>query len=212
MMASNPKWCLSLQEWKNQFSDWILTPTNQNIMHCNIFFDFRSLYGEAELSKTLGEHIFDTIDQKGIFLSLLAKNALQNPPPLTFFRNFMVEKNGEHKDAFDIKSRAMMPLTDAARLLILGHQVTGINNTFKRFEKLAELEPNYRELYEQAADAYEILIRYRALQGLKNSNSGKFLLMAEMTKMQKLNLRNTFRPISELQDIIKIRYQVSFFN
>ena len=64
-----------------------------------------------------------------------------------------------------------MPLTDAARLLILGHQVTGVNNTFKRFEKLAELEPNYKDLFEQAADAYEILIRYRALQGLKNNNS-----------------------------------------
>lgn len=211
MMASNPKWCLSLQEWKNQFSDWILTPTNQNIMHCNIFFDFRSLYGEEEFSNQLGEHIFDTIDQKGIFLSLLAKNSLQNPPPLTFFRNFMVEKNGEHKDAFNIKSRAMMPLTDAARLLILGHQVMGVNNTFKRFEKLAELEPKHSELFEQAADAYEILIRYRALQGLKNNNSGKFLLMQEMTKMQRLNLRNTFRPINDLQDIIKIRYQVSFF-
>ena len=212
MMASNPKWCLSLQEWKDQFSDWILTPTNKNIMHCNIFFDYRPLYGEEALPKILSEHIFETIPKKGIFLSLMAKNALQNPPPLTFFRNFVVEKNGDHQDAFNIKSRAMMPLTDAARLLILGHQVTGVNNTFKRFEKLAELEPNYKDLFEQAADAYEILIRYRALQGLKNNNSGKFLLMEEMTKRQKLNLRNTFRPISELQDILKIRYQVSFFN
>ncbi|WP_367389608.1 DUF294 nucleotidyltransferase-like domain-containing protein [Lewinella sp. LCG006] len=212
MMASNPKWCLSLQEWKNQFSEWILMPTNQNIMHCNIFFDFRPLYGERALPKILSEHIFEKIPQKGIFLSVMGKNALQNPPPLTFFRNFVVEKNGEHKDAFNIKSRAMMPLTDAARLLILGHQVAGINNTIKRFEKLAELEPNYKELFEQAADAYEILIRYRALQGLKNNNSGKFLLIEEMSKMQKLNLRNTFRPIGELHDIIIIRYQVNYFN
>lgn len=212
MMASNPKWCLSLQEWKDQFSDWILTPTTQNILHCNIFFDYRSLYGDASLGEQIGAHIYSTIDQQGIFLSLLAKNALQNPPPLTFFRNFVIEKDGEHKDAFNIKARAMMPLTDAARVLILGHKVSGINNTFKRFEKLAELEPSQRELYEQAADAYEILIRYRALQGLKNQDTGKYLNPADLTKMQRLNLRNSFRPISDLQEIIGIRFQVSFFN
>lgn len=212
MMASNPKWCLSLQEWKDQFSDWILTPTTQNILHCNIFFDYRSLYGDASLADEVGEHIYGTIEKKGIFLSLLAKNALQNPPPLTFFRNFVIEKDGEHKDAFNIKARAMMPLTDAARVLILGHKVSGVNNTFKRFEKLAELEPKYRELYEQAADAYEILIRYRALQGLRNGDTGKFLNPADLTKMQRLNLRNSFRPISELQEIISVRFQVSYFN
>ena len=212
MMASNPKWCLSLKEWKDQFSDWILTPTTQNILHCNIFFDYRSLYGDASLAEEIGRHIYSLIDQKGIFLSLLAKNALQNPPPLTFFRNFVIEKDGEHKDAFNIKARAMMPLTDAARVLILGHKVSGINNTFKRFEKLAELEPKYSELYEQAADAYEILIRYRALQGLKNGDTGKFLNPADLTKMQRLNLRNSFRPISELQEIINVRFQVSYFN
>ena len=212
MMASNPKWCLSLQEWKDQFSEWILTPTTQNILHCNIFFDYRSLYGASELAEIIGEHIYATIDRKGIFLSLMAKNALQNPPPLTFFRNFVIEKDGEHKDAFNIKARAMMPLTDAARVLILGHQVNGINNTFKRFEKLAELESNYSELFEQAADAYEMLIRYRALQGLKNKDTGKYLNPADLSKMQRLNLRNSFRPISELQEILRIRFQVNFFN
>ncbi|MEL7249048.1 MAG: DUF294 nucleotidyltransferase-like domain-containing protein [Bacteroidota bacterium] len=212
MMASNPRWCLSKQEWKDQFSEWILTPTAQNILHCNIFFDYRSLYGDAKLAAEIGEHIYTTIDQKGIFLSLLAKNTLQNPPPLTFFRNFVIEKDGKHKDAFNIKARAMMPLTDAARVLILGHKVSGINNTFRRFEKLAELEPNYKELYKQAADAYEILIRYRALQGLKNGDTGQFLNPADLSKMQRLNLRNSFTPIRELQEIIGIRYRVSFFN
>ncbi|MEL7220465.1 MAG: DUF294 nucleotidyltransferase-like domain-containing protein, partial [Bacteroidota bacterium] len=38
MMASNLRWCLSLREWKLQFSKWILTPSNQNILHCSIFF------------------------------------------------------------------------------------------------------------------------------------------------------------------------------
>jgi len=121
MMASNPKWCLSLSEWKNQF-------------------DYRPLYGDYSLTEILTNHIFSLFNKESIFMSLMAKNSLGNPPPLTFFRNFVVEKDGEHQDNFDIKSRAMMPLTDAARILTLNHQISNVNNTFERFEKLAEVE------------------------------------------------------------------------
>ncbi|MEZ4984911.1 MAG: DUF294 nucleotidyltransferase-like domain-containing protein [Saprospiraceae bacterium] len=211
MMASNPKWCLSLSGWKEQFAEWILSPTNEHILHCTIFFDYRPLYGDESLTVALSEHIFDLIDKQQTFLSLLAKNALENPPPLTFFRHFVVEKNGEHKDAFNIKARAMMPLTDAARVLVMSHKVGKINNTFERFERLAALEPTHASLFQQAADAYEMLMRYRAIQGLKNGDSGKFLHPSELSKMERLNLRNSFKPIHDLQEILEVRFQLSYF-
>jgi CBS domain-containing protein len=211
MMASNPLWCLSVNEWKGQFSKWIMEPSPKAVMLCTIFFDYRPVYGKASLAEQLTEHIFSVIKGQEAFLSFLAKDALQNPPPLTFFRNIMVESSGEHKDAFDIKSRAMMPLADAARVLVLHAQVGKINNTFRRFEKLAELEPQNRELYEQAADAYEILMRYRALQGLKGHNSGRFFDPGQLSKMERLNLRNSFQPIKALQSLLSTRFQLSFF-
>lgn len=211
MMASNPKWCLSLTEWRGQFTKWIMQPDEQNVMHCNIFFDYRPLYGDFSLTEILTNHIFNTLKNREIFTSMMAKNTQVNPPPLTFFRNFMVEKDGEHKDEFDIKQRAMMPLTDAGRLLTLDRQIRGVNNTIERFEALAEAEPHNRELYQQAADAYEILMRYRALEGLRHQNSGRYLKPADLTKMQRLNLRNSFRPIRSLQDIIKVRFRLQYF-
>ncbi len=210
MMASNPRWCLSLTQWKAQFSDWIRTPTNEAILYCTIFFDYRAVYGDLSLATRLTEHIFSELDVQTIFLPFLAKNALLNPPPLTFFRDFMVERSGEHKDEFDIKTRAMMPLCDAARVLILNARVGKVNNTFRRFEKLAENEPQNRELYEQAAEAYEVLIRYRTLRGLRNSNTGRYFKPAELSKMERLELRNSFRPIRELQSLLNIRFQLAY--
>ena len=211
MMASNPRWCLSLAEWQQQFSKWIFEPTLKNIMYCTIFFDYRPIYGDKTLADDLTQHIFNIIDKKEIFLSYLAKNALQNPPPLTFFRNFVVENDGKHKDEFDIKARAMMPLADAARVLTLQHKISRVNNTFKRFEHLAEVEPNHKELFQQAADAYEILVRYRAIHGLKNKDSGRFFNPSNLSKMQRLLLRNSFQPISALQSILKTRFQLNWF-
>ena len=210
MMASNPSWCLSLDEWKAQFSKWIFEPSPKAVMFCTIFFDYRPIYGPKELSAQLTEHIFKIIEGQAIFLGFLAKDALQNPPPLTFFRNFVVENSGEHKDEFDIKARAMMPLADAARVLILDAKVGKVNNTFRRFEKLSELEPLNKELYQQAADAYEILMRYRALQGLKNKNSGRYFNPSELSKMERVNLRNCFQPIKELQTLLSLRYQLAY--
>jgi len=211
MMARNEKWCLPLSEWKQQFSQWMLTPTPESVLNSTIFFDYRPVYGDEKLSEALTAHIFAILDSQSLFLSFLAKDAVQSPPPLTFFRNILVEGSGEHKDEFDIKARAMMPLADAARVLVLHHRIGGINNTFKRYEKLATLEPNYSELFQEAADAYEILIRLRALQGLRHNNSGRFFKPSELSKLERILLRNTFRPVKELQQLLSLRFQLAYF-
>ncbi|MCR9016195.1 DUF294 nucleotidyltransferase-like domain-containing protein [Aquiflexum gelatinilyticum] len=211
MMANNPKWCQPMSVWKSYFSDWILSPNQQALLNATIFFDFRPVFGHKKLAEELTEHIYQEIADKAIFLNFLAKNALLNPPPLGFFRNFLVEKSGEQKDKFDIKLRAMMPLADMARLLVLSHRVVGINNTFKRFEKLSELEPNYTELLIEAGKAYEILMRMRAIEGLKSGNSGRYIHPEDLGKLQRQMLKNTFAPIDELQKIMRIRFQIDFF-
>jgi CBS domain-containing protein len=212
VMASNPEWVQPLSVWKSYFSEWILHPTQEALLRVSIFFDYRSVGPANALADELTAHVYDEIRKKKVFLNFLAQNALSNPTPLGFFRDFVVEKSGEHKDQFDIKARAMMPLTDLARLLILSHEVVGINNTFKRFENLALLEPNYTELFIQAGKAYEILMRMRALEGLKQGSSGRFINPKSLGKLQRQLLKNTFSPISELQDIVQIRFQLDYFS
>jgi CBS domain-containing protein len=208
MMASNPAWCQSIDEWKKTFSQWIYQPGEKEIMMSTIFFDYRPIFGDQSLTTSLTDFLFETLDKQEVFLHLLAKNALENPPPLSFFRQFIVEKNGEHKDSFDIKLRAMMPLTDAARLLILSKRISEENNTCKRFLALADTEPQNADLYRMAADAYEILIRMRTIQGHTKGDSGRYIQPDEMDKMSRLMLRNAFQPINELQKMIKIRFQL----
>lgn len=210
MMASNPDWCLSLHDWQTRFANWMLYPDPQNVRYCTIFIDYRPVFGDDGLAAQLTDHIFKVSDMNPGFLAFLAKDALENPPPLSFFRNFVVERSGEHKDSFDIKKRAMMPLIDAARVLILDAKVGQINNTLQRFEKLAEIEAANRELYETAAEAYEMLLRYRTLQGLKNKDSGRYLKPEELSKLERLNLRNCFKPIQDLQTLLKVRYQLAY--
>lgn len=211
MMASNPKWCLSLKEWKTKFGAWMQEPGSKEILMSSIFFDLRPIAGDFSLSKDLKKFILDHVNNRTPFLIFLAKDAIQNPPPLSFFRNFVVEKGGDHVDSFDIKARAMMPLTDAARVLSLANGQMDQSNTIARFEALHELEPQNAALYKQAADAYRILMGYRAKFGLLHHSSGRYLDPKALSKMERLELRNSFQPIRELQTLLSTRFNLAFF-
>ena len=209
MMASNPAWCLSVTKWEQQFRKWISTPDQENLMLCTIFFDYQYMYGDKNLLNPLADTIFDAISSHDIFLNFLGLNALKNPPPLSFFRQFLVERNGEHKDQFDIKARAMMPLVDAARLLILSKNVKTHNNTIIRYEKLAELEPQNKDVYFACIDAFKNLLRYRTAQGLLHNDSGRFIDLQTLSKADRLELKNCFKAVKEIQDLIQTRFKLS---
>ena len=209
MMGSNPKWCLSLTQWKEQFKSWITKPSNDAIMLCTIFFDYSLTYGDEKLLNEMSSSIFKSIKEYEIFLNFLAKNALLNPPPIGFFRQFLVEHDGEHKDQFDLKSRTLMPLIDAGRLLTLSHHIINKNNTIERFEKLASIEPQNKELYFSCIDSFKILLRFRTKQGLKNNDSGRYIDLNNLSKIEKLKLKGCFKPIKDIQELITVRFSLN---
>ncbi|UOB17191.1 DUF294 nucleotidyltransferase-like domain-containing protein [Abyssalbus ytuae] len=209
MMAKNPKWCLSLNEWKDQFTKWILEPGDDEILLCSIFFDFDISYGELSLTNELSQHIFNQTGNNQIFLSMLAASAIRSASPLGFFRQFLVEQDGQYKDFFDLKKRALMPITDAGRLLILSHKVKNINNTAERFEKMAELEPENKELYLSCSYASKALLKFRTKQGLLHNDSGRYIELPTLSKEEKMKLKRCFKSIKDVQELIKLRYKVS---
>lgn len=206
MMASNPKWCLSLNQWKQLVHDWISKPGKDEILLSFIFFDYSLSYGDSELANELSDYIFEDIAANPIFYVHLVSGALQSPSPTGFFRQFLVEQDGAHKDFFDIKRRALMPLADAARVLILSHSVKGISNTHERFEKLAELEPQNKELYLSCAYSYKALLKFRTKQGLLHHDSGQFIELEALSKLEKVKLKGAFKTIKELQEVISMRF------
>ncbi|MFV5689344.1 DUF294 nucleotidyltransferase-like domain-containing protein [Flavobacterium sp. ZT3R25] len=209
MMASNPKWCLSLGEWESLVHHWITNPGKNEVLLSFIFFDYSLSYGDRELVNNLSDFIFKNIKANPVFYIHLVSGALQSPSPTGFFRQLLVEQDGAHKDFFDIKRRALMPLTDAARVLILSHSVKSISNTPERFEKLAELEPHNSELYLACSYSYKALLKFRTKQGLLHHDSGQFIALETLTKLEKIKLKRTFKTIKELQEIITIRFNAS---
>lgn len=209
MMASNPNWCLSLSECKNKVHHWITNTGKNEVLLSFIFFDYSLVYGDSDLINDLSDFIFEDVKANPTFYIHLVSGALQSQSPTGFFREFLLEQDGAHKDFFNIKNRALMPLADAARVLILSHSIKSISNTVERFEKLAELEPQNSELYISCASSYKILLRFRTNQGLLHNDSGQFISLNTLSKAEKIKLKSTFKTIKELQEIIRIRFNAS---
>ncbi|TXE06552.1 CBS domain-containing protein [Gelidibacter salicanalis] len=211
IMAKNPKWCLSLDEWKLQFNHWTSNTGDDEILLSSIFFDFDITYGDANLTSQLSDHIFDITKNNHMFLSKLAASALRSASPLGFFRRFLVEKDGEYKDFFDIKKRAITPIVDAGRLFALSNQIKNINNTAERFEKMAEIFPANEELYLSCSYASKALLKFRTKHGLLHNDNGRFIEIAALSKEEKMKLKRCFNTIAQIQESIKLKYNLSNF-
>lgn len=202
------KWCLSVSQWQKTFSGYMQSPDPQAVMHSTIFFDFRVVYGDNKLAEKLTDHISTTLTKERGFLTFMAANALQNPPPLSFFKNFVVEKGGEHSNEFDIKARALMPLTDAARVLALEHRCFKNSNTRDRYSCVAQSDTSITKLLEEAKYAHELLLRYRTMSGLRNNDSGRYIKIDELGKIERQTLRSVFSVIERVQKMLSLRFQL----
>jgi CBS domain-containing protein len=211
LLASNALWCKSVSDWVKQYTTWINTPAEKSVELSTVFFDYDFIYGVPAIEDVLNQTIQQSINRNKKFFAHLAADTLKNPPPLGFFRQFLVENDGDQKDSFNIKSRALEPLIDAARVLALSQNILEITNTYYRFKKLAELEPKNADLYDDCAEAFNTLMRFRTEEGIVNNTNGQYLNLNELSKSDKVKLKNCFQPINDVQDVIKHRFSISNF-
>lgn len=211
-IESNFNWCKSLNDWIKQYNSWINTPgeyTNEIDTH---FFDYEMAFGDQSIEDMITDTIFKNTKNNVLFFDFLGNDTLKKPAPLNFFKKFNLEEDGENKGKFDIKTRALLPLIDGARLLILSFSVKAINNTYLRFKQLAIEDSKSAEIYLDCAEAFLKLSKYRTMEGLKNDNSGQYIDLDEFSKADKENLKNALAPMRELEELIKSKFQLTKFS
>ncbi|WP_269684547.1 DUF294 nucleotidyltransferase-like domain-containing protein [Flavobacterium lacustre] len=212
-MGSNMLWCKSLTDWTKQYNSWINTPGENSNDISSIFFDYEIVFGEPKIEEAIENVIFNNIKNNALFFDFLGNDALRKNSPLSFFKKFIVEEeDGPNKNKFDIKTRALMPLIDGARLFALHYNIKGVNNTYLRFKQLSITDPKNAEIYLNCAEAFLILSKFRTIEGLKNDDNGQFINLEEMTKIDKEKLKNALAPMKELEELIKNKFQLTQFS
>jgi CBS domain-containing protein len=202
VMAQNPNWCQPLSQWMTYFLQWIHAADPEDLLQASIFFDFCCGYGDTQLVDSLRNHLHGAIAQWSGFLRHMTENALYFKPPLGFFRNFVVESKGEHRDAFDIKS-AMTPIVDFARVYSLENGVA-TTNTLDRLKELKNIAAISQQEYDELDKAYSFLMQLRLTRQVtvaldQQQQPDNFINPKRLTKIEQTMLKEIFKRIEKFQ-------------
>jgi CBS domain-containing protein len=202
VMAKNPQWCQPLQTWKRYFTEWIHTAAPEALLQSSIFFDFRAGFGDTGLVSQLRSHLFDSLVGCPGFFRHLAENALFFTPPIGFFRNFLVESKGEHRDSFDIKA-AMQPVVDYARIYALSNRIEE-TNTMGRLEELLRQKKISAQQYNELDTVYSYLMQQRFVRQVRavveeKAEPDNYVNPKKLSRIEQTTLKEIFKRIEKFQ-------------
>ena len=207
-MADNPQWCQPLARWKEYFRTWIRVPNEDALLNAATFFDFRPACGDAALAGALRECITAELAEEKRVLILLAKNATHNPPATGLWEGLNLEKKGPHTGLFDMKLRAMKPVTEAVRVLALDGGVHAVTGTPDRLEAMAVTDRSIAGVSREVVEAYELFMKYRVMYGTKGEDAGRYLDLKRLSKTEMGRLRMLFGSVASLLKLVQVRYQL----
>ncbi|MFT5880608.1 MAG: CBS domain-containing protein [Moritella sp.] len=212
IMATNPEFRKTHSQWEDCFADWIDDPKPQALLNCNIFFDLCGVYGRVKWAEQLNGFILRRAKKNNRFLACLARNALNRTPPLGFFKDFVMEKDGRHRNSINLKRRGTAPLADLIRVhaLAIGSQS---QNSFDRLEDIIEAGILPKSKGEDLQHAMELIslvrLRHQALDIEAESEPDNNIEPENISDFERRNLKDAFLVLSNAQNFLKYRYSAS---
>lgn len=192
----------SLDEWNLRFSGWIRDPIDTQAYLAYPFFDLRAVYGPTHFADAIKAHIRAELAAEPGFLRVLAHDCLSNLPPLTFFRDLVVEESGERTDTFRLESSALQPLVDVARVFSLAFGSPFGASTRERFEHARRRLPAYESIFREATETMRVVLFHQARAGLRMRTSGAALPLSTLSRHDRQVLKSGFRSIHNVLEFM----------
>ena len=212
IMASNPQWCLSLKEWKNQFSNWIRMPQPDALLNATIFFDFRPLFGLHDLAEAMRRHLLAQTADSPMFLRAMAKNALDVEPPLGKIRDFLTDLEPGQPGKIDLKKYGSRIFVDVARIYALASGVHNTNSVQRlriAAKRLSIREDEINAVLEGLDFIQLLRLQHQYLEGEPGRQGDNLIDPDKLNELDRRILKESFRQARKIQTRLKLDYQVN---
>jgi len=210
VMASNPRLCLSLAEWKEKIGGWVDRAQPTALLDAAICFDFRSLHGDGTLAAELREWIHPLARANPAFLRFMAECALESRPPLGVLREFATDEAHDRPNAVNLKLNGARPFIDVARIYALANGVPQTNT--------AERLRAARSPIGMGIPECEGLVRaFYVIQGLRlrvqaplgpGEQDGNHIDPDKLDDFERRVLKEAFLQARKLQSRLALDYQI----
>lgn len=208
-MAANPSWCQPVSTWRKYYEKWIGNPEYEKLLHTTVFLEVRTLYGDPSLSEKLQHYLYELVQKNHQFLSSLTESAILNSPPLSIFKNFVLEKTGENSHELNVKKYALNLIVDLARIygLSVSSEATG---TEDRFAAAYEAGVIKTDAYKNILGAYHFLLQVRLEHQVRALKKGEkpdnHIAPEQFSSFERKHLKEAFKIIADTQSFAKLHF------
>lgn len=211
IMVSNPYWTKSIKDYKHTIYDWVFEPDEEKFMNLAIFYDARAVAGNSKLLYELKDYMYDKCNNASTFNALFAKPTLSFETPLSFFSEFVLDKN-EHKDELDIKKGAIFPIVHGVRSLAIEKNIHK-RNTVERLKKLNDLGVLDREFTTEIIESFNFLLslrlRFRLEKIDKRLELDNYINPTKLTMHEKDLLKDSLKIVNKFKKFITYHYKLN---
>lgn len=211
VMASNPECCLTPEEWRQRFTQWVDQGTPKHLLNANIYFDFRVILGSEGPAEELRQWFLEKTAKNSRFRRQMAENALRLRPPLGLFGDFKVTSRGDYPRSLDMKVNGATPIVDVARIYALAHRIPEVN-TSRRLEACVEAGVLKREDVAAWLNAYHYIQLLRMRTHRDQAQAGQtlsnFVNPERLDELEQRILKEAFRQVRKLQSRLALDYQL----
>ena len=190
--------CATATAWQEQFAQWIRDPILSQMYKARPLFDLRPVLDNADLWQPLEKFIREAINSEPSFQKILANDCLSAFPPLTFFKDAVVEESGERTEVFALEQRALGPIVDVGRVFAIANGCVLGSSTLERLELARSRMPAHEGIFREAAETLRVLLYLQARTGLRLHNSGTEILPSQLSRVDRQALKTGFRAIHNL--------------
>jgi CBS domain-containing protein len=183
-------------EWTERFRGWITDPILKKFYQARPLFDLRPFAGDESLFHAIQASAVSSLNRE--FLHVIANDCLSTIPPLTFFKNAVVDEVGEETAVFRLEEDALRPVVDVGRVFGLAAGSVFRTSTTERFRLASALLPDNASIFEEAVETLRILLWQQGRAGIRQGTSGSEISPALLDPYHRQLLKRGFRSILRL--------------
>jgi CBS domain-containing protein len=209
-MMINPKWCKSINAYKEDIYNWLEEPDYEKFMDMAIFFDSSAITGKTELHEELIDYLVSKVQEKPQVMMHFARAIETFDSPLGIFSQFVHDKG--HKGEIDIKKGALFAIIHGIRSLALEHGIKE-TNTSVRIKELNNIGFLSKEDATDMMEALEVLQTLRLHSQLEQLAKGEkidnYISVENIGKLERDLLKEALKTVIRFKKIVSYHFHLN---
>lgn len=203
VMATNPLWRKTLPQWRQQIAGWLRKRHEAMLLFCDIFFDFRPVFGEPSLADELRDFVTDAAARHPRFLHDMFGIQADHRAGIGFLGRLVTERDDpQHKGHINLKLMGTLPLAEAVRLMALRSRVPA-TGTLQRIAGLQAAGVLNDSDADHLTSAFGFITGLQLRQQIRDSRAGiavsNFVDPRSLTERELATLKDSLRAINDFR-------------